>query len=65
MVSALVEAIANLDEETTLALVKYQIEAGESPLEIIERCREGVQIVGQRYAEETYYLSDLICPKRS
>lgn len=60
MVSELVDAIVNLDEEKTLALVQSEIDGGKSPLNIIEQCRQGVQIVGQRYAEETYYLSDLI-----
>ena len=56
----LVNAIANLDEEKTLSLVNAKVSSGEPPLGIIEQCREGVQIVGQRYAEEFYYLSDLI-----
>lgn len=56
----LIGSIANLDEENTLRLVKAKVSSGETSLEIIEQCREGVRIVGQRYAEETYYLSDLI-----
>lgn len=60
MTNDLVDAIANLDEEMTLALVKQKINLGETPLEIIEQCKRGVEIVGQRYSEETYFLSDLI-----
>lgn len=60
MVSELVDAIANLDEEKALALVHREIDAGKLPLYIIEQCRQGVQIVGHRYAEGTYFLSDLI-----
>ncbi len=60
MISELIDAIANLDEEKSLALVQSEINAGKSPLDIIEQCRQGVQIVGQRYAEEVYFLSDLI-----
>ena len=56
----LVDAIANLEEEKVLSLVKAKVSHGEPPLEIIEQCRQGVHIVGQRYAEESYYLSDLI-----
>lgn len=56
----LIGAIANLDEEKTLRLVKAKVSSGETSLKIIEQCREGVRIVGQRYAEEAYYLSDLI-----
>lgn len=56
----LINAVADLDEQKTLALVKEKIKAGETPLEIVEQCRLGVEIVGKRYSEEIYYLSDLI-----
>lgn len=60
MINGLIKAIANLEEETTLRLVREKIESGETPLEIVEQCRKGVEIVGKRYSEEIYYLSDLI-----
>lgn len=60
MVNELISAIANLDEELTLSIVRTLVTAGEAPLKIIEQCRQGVQIVGQKYAEENYFLSDLI-----
>ncbi len=56
----LINAIANLEEDTTLRLVKEKIESGETPLDIVEQCRIGVEIVGKKYSEEIYYLSDLI-----
>lgn len=56
----LINAIADLDEDKTLALVKEKIALGETPLQIVEQCRQGVEIVGKRYSKETYYLSDLI-----
>lgn len=60
MKNELITAISNLDEETTLEIVKAKVSNGEAPLAIIEQCRQGVQIVGQRYADEEYFLSDLI-----
>lgn len=60
MINGLIKAIANLEEETTLSLVREKIKSGETPLEIVEQCRKGVEIVGKRYSEEIYYLSDLI-----
>jgi methylmalonyl-CoA mutase cobalamin-binding domain/chain len=56
----LINAIANLDEETALALVSEKIKYGETPINIVEQCRQGVELVGKKYSEETYYLSDLI-----
>ncbi len=60
MKKKLINAIADLDEQKTLSLVKNKIKAGETPLEIVEQCRLGVEIVGEKYKEETYFLSDLI-----
>lgn len=56
----LINAIADLEEEKVLALVQQQIKSGVTPLNIVEKCRMGVEIVGKRYSEEMYYLSDLI-----
>lgn len=53
-------AMADLDEEKTLKLVEERIQAGYTSLEIIESCRRGVEIVGEKYSDSHYYLSDLI-----
>jgi len=53
-------AMADLDEEKTLRLVKERILAGYTSLEIIESCRQGVEVVGEKYSDSHYYLSDLI-----
>ncbi|MCL6479000.1 MAG: cobalamin-dependent protein [Peptococcaceae bacterium] len=56
----LIESLANLDEEKTLAIVREKIKAGASVLEIVEQCRAGVEIVGKKYSEGIFYLSDLV-----
>ncbi|MGC7870576.1 cobalamin B12-binding domain-containing protein [Desulfosporosinus sp. SYSU MS00001] len=53
-------AMANLDEEKTLRLVNERIQAGCSAVDIIESCRRGVEIVGEKYSDSDYFLSDLI-----
>lgn len=60
MEDELMMAMAELDEEKTLALAASRLQAGCSPLQIIESCRLGVEIVGKKYDKEQYYLSDLI-----
>ncbi|WP_066635175.1 cobalamin B12-binding domain-containing protein [Desulfolucanica intricata] len=60
MKNDLINAIAELEEDKALALVREKIKSGETPLEIVEQCKLGVEIVGKRYSEEIYYLSDLI-----
>lgn len=56
----LVYAMANLEEDKAITIVKKKIETGEAAFDIVEQCRKGVEIVGKRYSEGDYYLSDLI-----
>lgn len=60
MEDELLTAMADLDEDKTLCLVEKQLQAGLTPLEIVDTCRRGVEIVGKRYSEGQYFLSDLI-----
>lgn len=53
-------AMADLDEEKTLRLVEERILAGSTSMDIIESCRRGVEIVGVKYSDSDYFLSDLI-----
>lgn len=53
-------AMADLDEEKTLRLVEERIQAGCTSMDILESCRRGVEIVGVKYSDSDYFLSDLI-----
>ncbi len=57
---ALATALADLEEERTSELVQRALDAGEDSLAILEQCREGMALVGKRYEENEYFLSDLI-----
>ena len=54
------ELFCNLDEEPLLAAVKERMAAKERPMAIVEACRDGMKVVGDRYASGEYYLSELI-----
>ncbi len=56
----LIESIANLDEDTALAIVQSRVSAGDDPLDIIQQCEHGMREVGLRYANRKYYLAGLI-----
>ena len=56
----LIAAIADLEEETTLALVRQRIATGDDPLRIIQDCQEALHQVGLRYEQHKYYLAGLI-----
>jgi len=59
MDSELFNAIVELRENDVLRLVKEAIESGEDPIAIVERCREAVAVVGDRFAKNEYFLSEL------
>jgi methanogenic corrinoid protein MtbC1 len=56
----LIAAITDLQEETTLALVRQRLDANDDPLLIIEDCKEGMRQVGVRYERNEYFLAGLI-----
>ena len=58
--ATMITAIAELQEETALALVRQRLAAGDNSLQIIEDCQEGMRQVGVRYERNEYYLAGLI-----
>lgn len=58
--SLFIAYVANLDEDAALDLLKERIRNGEDPFNIVEDCREGMRVVGQRYEQRDYFLSGLI-----
>ena len=56
----LAEALANLEEDNVNEIVKKRLDAGEDPLSILGECRQGMDIVGERYKAGDYFLSELI-----
>ena len=52
--------MGDLEEEALLALVKKRLEAGDAPMAVIEACRDGMQIVGDRFAKQEYFVSELV-----
>ncbi len=58
--SELANALANLKDEEFLGLVRKELEAGTKPLKIIAKCREGMDLVGERYRAGDFFLSELI-----
>ncbi|MFZ3062347.1 MAG: cobalamin-dependent protein, partial [Actinomycetota bacterium] len=56
----IIDAVVDLDDETTVRLVKEKLEAGERPKDILEALTSGMNIVGDKYAAKEYFLSDLV-----
>jgi methanogenic corrinoid protein MtbC1 len=60
MSDQLATALADLEEETVLKLTQGRLDAGDDPMAILKSCHEGMAMVGTRYEESEYYVSDLI-----
>lgn len=58
--AALIAAVADLQEETTLALVRQRLDTGDDPLRILKDCKVGMRQVGVRYERNEYFLAGLI-----
>src|SRR5512140_3367116 len=56
----LTDLVAALDEDAVLELVSKRIAAGDDPLQIIDACNAGMQLVGQKYETGEYFVSGLI-----
>lgn len=55
-----VRLFADLEEDAVLELTRKRIEAGEEPMAILDDAREGMSIVGERFADQEYFLPELI-----
>ena len=60
MSQTLVDAMADLQEDVVLEEVRALKAKGVPPLEIIGALQQGMAIVGRRFEEKDYYLSELI-----
>lgn len=56
----LASAIAELEDDKVLELVKERLQGGDAPLDIVKSLQEGMTEVGRRFETSEYYLSELI-----
>jgi len=55
-----VKLLADLEEEKVVELTKKRIADGEDPMAILDDTREGMGIVGKRFADGEYFLPELV-----
>lgn len=58
--SSLKDLIVDMQEEEALALAKEMLHGGESPVTVLDECREAMQIVGKKFEEGEYFVPELI-----
>ena len=52
--------IVELNRDKALAAVKVRAERGEDPLAILDECRLGMSLVGERFQAGDYFLAELL-----
>lgn len=60
MSGELAKAIADLEENEALRMTREKLDRGEEPHSILEESRDGMEIVGKRFSDGTYFLPELI-----
>ena len=58
--NGIVDAIIELDEPKALRLAEEMIKSGTDPVKVLERCREGMSIVGEKFESGDFFLSEMI-----
>lgn len=56
----LIDVLVNLEEEKTYKRVKKFLEEGMDPQKMIDILREGVDIIGEKYNQKEYFLTELV-----
>jgi methanogenic corrinoid protein MtbC1 len=60
MSEELARLLADLKEVEAITFVEKALEQGTDPAELLERTKEGMGIVGQRFADGAYFIPELI-----
>jgi len=56
----LIDAMVDLEEEKSYKIVKELLNEGTDPQEIINTLREAVDIIGEKYENKEYFLTELV-----
>ncbi len=60
MSEELARLLADLKEAEALAFVEKALEQGSDPLDLLASAKEGMAIVGERFADSDYFIPDLV-----
>ena len=54
------DAIVEMQEDEALALTKKFVAAGGDPQQVLDICREALELVGKRFEQGEYFLPELV-----
>jgi methanogenic corrinoid protein MtbC1 len=55
-----VQALADLEEDRAIEMAEDRLDTGEDPMDVLDDLKEGMGIVGDRYAADEYFIPDLM-----
>ncbi len=65
MLEQLIKALAELEEDQVLEIVRKELPAGTEALSILQACQQGMSEVGDRFEKSEYFVSDPFSPTES
>ncbi len=60
MTQALVTAITEMQEEEAVALAQQMLDDGAAPAEVLEACKQAMDVIGQRFEKGECFIPELI-----
>ena len=60
MSKELIDAIIEMREDDALAITNQMLDAGASPLDVLDACRNAMDVIGQRFEEGDAFIPELI-----
>ncbi|MBW1750404.1 MAG: cobalamin-dependent protein [Deltaproteobacteria bacterium] len=60
MTKSLSEAVVTFDESAVLTIVEQKLADNTDPISVVRELQEGMRIVGEKFNEGTYFLSELL-----
>ncbi|MFW6384261.1 MAG: B12-binding domain-containing protein, partial [Halodesulfurarchaeum sp.] len=51
-----IDALADLEEDRAIEMAQERLDAGEDPMAVLDDLKEGMGIVGDRYAADEYFI---------
>jgi len=60
MTTDLTNNLVELERDQVLSEVKERLNQGEDPLKIFNECKQGMELVGEKYKNKEYFLAELM-----
>jgi len=60
MSQELIQAITEMREDEALKITQQMLDAGKDPLEVLEACRQAMEVIGKRFESGDCFIPELI-----